>query len=133
MTKIIDRLALVYMQDGKVLCARSKDRDFFYLPGGERQGDESDIEALVREIKEELDVDLIPSSIQKYKVFEGQADAKEEGTIVRLTCYFANIKGDIHMANEIAEIDWLGFEDKYRIPEMGYEVFDDLKKTGLLV
>lgn len=128
----IDRLALVYIKDGKVLCARTADREFFYLPGGERRGDESDTKALIREVKEELDVDLVPESIKKYQIFEGQADAREKGVVVRLTCYFADIKGDIKMANEIAEIRWLGYEDKPIIPEMGYQVFDDLKAKGLL-
>lgn len=128
----IDRLGLIYMKKGKLLCIREVGRHFFYLPGNERREGEDDVTALIRGVKEHISVDLIPESIHKYKVFEGQADAEPDGVVIRLTLYFANVKGEIKPANNVVETDWLSFADKPRIPETGYQVFDDLKKIGLL-
>jgi 8-oxo-dGTP diphosphatase len=48
----IDKLAWIHIVDGKILCAISKGKDTCYLPGGKREGNETDHEALIREIKE---------------------------------------------------------------------------------
>ncbi|EEI93706.1 hypothetical protein HMPREF0765_0700 [Sphingobacterium spiritivorum ATCC 33300] len=60
----IDKVALIYIQDRRILTARSKGKDKYYIPGGKREAGENDTATLIREIKEELNVDVIPSSIQ---------------------------------------------------------------------
>ena len=84
--KVIDKVAYLYLKDGKILSTRSKGKDKYYLPGGKREGRESDLETLVREIKEELTVDIIESTARFYGVFEAQAHGKEEGVLVKMTC-----------------------------------------------
>ena len=64
MPDIIDKLALVYIRDGKMLMTRSRGKDKFYNPGGKRETGETNIQALIREIKEEMSVDIIPESIK---------------------------------------------------------------------
>lgn len=49
---MIDKIALIYIKDRKVLSSRSKGKDTYYLPGGKREGDETDQETLIREIIE---------------------------------------------------------------------------------
>ena len=90
MHKEIDKLAWLYIQDGRLLSARSKNKTLFYLPGGKREVGESDEQALIREIKEEISVNLIPNSIQYVETFSAPADGKSSDTIVKLTCYFAD-------------------------------------------
>lgn len=60
---MIDKLAWVHLRDQKILCARSKGNDTYYFPGGKREAGESDHAALLREIKEELNVDLHPETL----------------------------------------------------------------------
>ena len=36
----------------------------FYIPGGKREGAESDLQTLLREIREELAVTLIPETVR---------------------------------------------------------------------
>ena len=84
--KLIDKIALIELKDGKVLSTRSKGKDVYYFPGGKRDEGESDEETLIREIKEELDVSVIPESIQYYGKLEAQAHGKDEGVIVKMTC-----------------------------------------------
>lgn len=86
----IDKLAYIHLANRKLLITLSKGKDTWYIPGGKREGSETDEEALIREIKEELSVDLIQQSIKYYGTFEAQAHGKPEGTIVRMTCYTAD-------------------------------------------
>ncbi len=112
MNKVIDKLAWVLIQDGKFLVVRSQGKALFYLPGGKREAGESDIEALTREIKEELSVDLIPNSINYMETFTAQADVKAEGISVKLTCYFADYSGDLIPAAEIEEQKFIDSNDE---------------------
>ena len=69
----IDKLAWIYLKDRKILSTRSKGKGAYYIPGGKRDGNETDIQALTREAKEELSVELISETIKKFGVFEAQA------------------------------------------------------------
>ena len=71
--KIIDKVALLYVKDGKILSTRSKGKDKYYLPGGKREGNETDLETLAREVKEELSVDVVEATARFYGTFEAQA------------------------------------------------------------
>jgi 8-oxo-dGTP diphosphatase len=66
----IDKLAYILIQDKKVLTTLSKGKDTWYIPGGKREGNESDHEALIREVEEELTVKLVPDTIRHYGTFE---------------------------------------------------------------
>lgn len=132
MKKEIDKLAWLYIQEGKLLSARSKNKELFYLPGGKRESGESDEEALLREIKEEISVDLIPSSIKYAETFKAQADGKNSDTIVKLTCYFADFKGDLFPDAEIEEIDFISYQNKSLCSIGSIKVMDWLKIHNLL-
>ena len=112
MNKVIDKLAWVLIRDGKLLAVRSKGKELFYLPGGKREQGESDEQALLREIKEELAVDLVPSSIKYAQTFTAQADGKAAGVSVQLTCYFADFNGEMSPEAEIEELKFVGMQDK---------------------
>jgi len=96
----VDKLAYIFIQDGKILVSLSKGKDTWYIPGGKREAGESDQEALIREVEEELTVNLIFDTIKKYGVFEAQAHGKPEGTIVRMTCYTADFEGQLQPSAE---------------------------------
>ncbi|KAB1457328.1 NUDIX hydrolase [Vibrio panuliri] len=112
MGKVIDKLAWITIKDGKFLAVRSQGKELFYLPGGKRELGESDEQALVREIKEELSVDLVPSSIHYAGTFTAQADGKAEGVSVQLTCYFADFSGELATAAEIEELRYIDSSDQ---------------------
>lgn len=128
----IDKLAYIHLKDRKILSSRSKGKDTWYIPGGKRDGDETDQEALVREVKEELDVELLPETIKLYGVFEAQAHGKPEGTIVRMTCYSADFAGNMHPTSEVEEIKFLQYADKAISSPVDKLIFDDLKSKDLI-
>ncbi len=131
--KVIDKVAYLYLSDGKILSTRSKGKDKYYIPGGKREGNETDIETLVREVKEELCVDIIESTAKFYGVFEAQAHGKAEGVLVKMTCYMADYVGELRADSEIAEIVWLTTADIESVSPVDKLIFADLKAKGLLL
>ncbi len=55
---IIDKLAWIIIKEKRILMCSQQGKSLFYLPGGKRDKGESDLKALTREIKEELQVTL---------------------------------------------------------------------------
>ncbi|HEX6161241.1 MAG TPA: NUDIX domain-containing protein [Thermoanaerobaculia bacterium] len=128
---MIDKLAWVHIDGGRVLCARSHHQEVYYLPGGKREAGESDEEALLREIREELAVSLDAATIRPLGVFEAPAHGKP-GVIVRMTCYTAAVTGQPRPSAEIAELAWLTYADRHRLSLAGQVVFDHLHAQGRL-
>ena len=127
----IDKLAWIYIKDKKILSTRSRGKGVYYIPGGKREADETDEQALVREVKEELTVDLV-GPLKHMGIFEAQAHGKPEGTIVRMTCYSSDFTGEIKPAAEIEEVVWLNYEGKEKSSPVDILIFDDLKNKGLI-
>ena len=135
--QIIDKLAWIEIQDCKigqrsVLSTRSKGKSVFYFPGGKRELGESDAQVLIREIKEELSVELQEDSLMYIGTFEAQADGHKLGIIVRMTCYSGKYIGTLKPASEIEELAWLTYADKNKTSAVDKIIFDWLKTNGKL-
>ncbi len=128
----IDKLAFVELKDRKVLETCSYGKDKWYIPGGKREVGESDQAALIREVKEELQVNLIPETIKFYGVFEAQAHGKPEGTMVRMTCYTAKYNGTLTPGAEVEKIDWFNYSQRGMVSPVDQLIFDDLKNKNLI-
>lgn len=126
----IDKLAWLHIDHRRVLGARSRGKQTCYIPGGKRDPGESDEEALVREIREELSVDLLPQTLKFEGVFRAQADGKPLGTIVKVTCYAADFSGVIRADAEIEEVTWLTSADRHRCSQAAVQILDWLKAAG---
>lgn len=126
----IDKLAWILLRDARLLGARSRGKSAFYLPGGKREPGESDEAALLREIREELSIDLVPGTLRYVHTFTAQADGKPEGTLVKLTCYEADFRGEPAPAAEIEELRWLRHADFERASLVTKLVLDWLKAKG---
>lgn len=130
---LIDTVAWVRIQGGRILCARPRGKDVFYVPGGKREGAESDLETLVREIKEELTVLLDPKTVAHAGTYEAGAPGLPDGTMVRMACYTAEYQGDLMPSREIEEMAWFSYADRDLVPPVDQMLFDDLKAGGVLV
>jgi 8-oxo-dGTP pyrophosphatase MutT (NUDIX family) len=132
MTATIDKLAWIHVVDGRILSARSKGKDTYYLPGGKREPGESDLEALSREVEEELSVRLKPGTVSHFGTFEAQAHGRAEGVQVRMTCYVAEFEGALSPASEIAELAWLTYGDRERVSPVSQLIFEKLRELKWL-
>ncbi|UQZ36653.1 DNA mismatch repair protein MutT [Paenibacillus sp. PK3_47] len=132
MTAAIDKIAWIHIVDGKVLGARSKGKDTYYFPGGKRESGETDAETLIREIQEELSVQINPETITEFGTFEAEAHGKAEGVRVKMTCLFADYTGELSPASEIEELAWLTYEDRERVSAVSRIIFDHLREKKLI-
>lgn len=128
----IDKLAYIHLKDNKVLTTLSRGKDTWYIPGGKREGDETDHEALIREVEEELTVKLKPETIKHYGTFEAQAHGKPEGTVVRMTCYEAEFDEALEASSEIEQLAFVNYSWKEKSSPVDGLIFDDLKAKGLI-
>jgi uncharacterized protein (TIGR00730 family) len=103
---VLESVAWIHIRDGRLLTARSRGRDVYYLPGGKLEPDESRVDALRREIQEELGLDLDPLTITPLTVIHAPAHGAP-GLRLRMHCYTAAAFGQPSPANEISEIRWL--------------------------
>lgn len=129
-TTYIDKLAWLDFKDGKVLMTRSHGKDAWYCAGGKREEGETDEQALLREIQEELSVLLDNGSLTYYGQFECEAHGQPKGTLLRLTCYLGSYQGTLSASSEIAEFDYLPYSKRDEMTLAGKLVFDDLKEKG---
>ncbi|WP_028550191.1 NUDIX hydrolase [Paenibacillus sp. UNC451MF] len=133
MPTIVDKIAWIHVVDGQLLCARSKGKDIYYIPGGKRDPGETDTDTLIREIEEELSVRIKPESISHFGTFEAQAHDKSEGVKVKMTCYTADFEGELEPASEIDELVWLTYKDLDRVSPVSQIIFEKLHEMKLFV
>jgi 8-oxo-dGTP diphosphatase len=130
---LIDTVAWVRVENGLILCARPRGKDVFYIPGGKREGAESDLQTLLREISEELTVTLIPETVRPAGTYEAeQPAAHRDGAVVRMSCYTGDYRGTLAASSEIDEFSWFSYTDRPRVPLVDQMLFDDLKAAGQL-
>jgi 8-oxo-dGTP pyrophosphatase MutT (NUDIX family) len=86
-----DTVGWLHLNRGKLLLVRPHYRDVYYLPGGKPEAAETDRVALVREIHEELGVDLRPHTLRFFGEFTGQAVDEPTGTNVTIRCYLGGL------------------------------------------
>jgi 8-oxo-dGTP pyrophosphatase MutT (NUDIX family) len=129
---LIDKVAWIRLADGKILSTRSRGKDVYYLPGGKREPGETDVQTLVREVREELEVAIAPDSAAHVGTFEAQAHGHATGITVRMTCYAADYSGTLAASSEIAELAWLGYADRDRVSPVDQIIFDHLHGRGQL-
>ncbi|MCR8644603.1 NUDIX domain-containing protein [Paenibacillus sp. N1-5-1-14] len=132
MTAIIDKIAWIHIENGRVLGARSKGKSSFYIPGGKRDPGETDQETLIREIQEELSVQIKPDTIVHFGTFVATADGKAAGTQVQMTCYYADYEGELCPASEIEELAWLTHADRDQVSPATQMILDHLYNINKL-
>lgn len=104
---IIYSVAWLQQNEQKILCVRSKGKGKFYLPGGKIDAGETTQQALIREIAEELNICLIPESIQPAFTIQEKAHGLANA-LVNMQCFLADYHGHLQPCNEIAEMQWMG-------------------------
>jgi ADP-ribose pyrophosphatase YjhB (NUDIX family) len=128
----IDKLAWIRLEGGKILSTRSRGKDVYYIPGGKREPGETDLQALAREVREELDVAIASGSARYAGTFQAQAHGHAVGVPVRMTCYTADYQGTLTPSSEIDEFAWLTYADRDRVSPVDQLIFDHLHGNGQL-
>ena len=112
-------VAGVIQESSKILMCRSRAREHYYLPGGKIEANETLHEALIRECKEEILIDIVPESIKLLYRFEAEAYGFSEPRIVIMNCFTFSYTGEIQPAAEIDDLLWAGMEDLEKLAPAG--------------
>lgn len=132
--RIIKKIALAVFQDKKVLMVRSHTQDdVFYSLGGKLEKDESEIECLKREIKEEVGCEIEEKSLKYLVELEDIAHGKEE-SLLNLKLYKGKLIGEVKPSSEIVEIAYFDTSvDKKHLSIFAKRtLFPWLKKQGYI-
>ncbi|MBF6172707.1 NUDIX hydrolase [Nocardia blacklockiae] len=99
---MIRTAAVAHVRERRLLQARSAGKDVFYMAGGKIDPGETPVEALHREVREELGVGV--AAYRELGVFECEAYGHAPGTALHMTCFTAELTGDPQPTSEIAEL-----------------------------
>lgn len=130
--RCLDVVAWVHIEDKRLLCARTRGNDIFYLPGGKREIGESDWTALSREVLEEVGVDLIQSTVQELVTIKEKAHGHGLQTWVSMKCFLADAIGRPNASAEIEEIVWMKYADRIRCAPATQRVIEYLFEQRLI-
>lgn len=104
----IHKAAAIILIDGEMVVTRSEGKSVFVNPGGKLEADETEEQACVRELKEELGIDVQESDLEYMDTFYAEA-AGSSGVRLKMGVWFVNdFVGDIAPHNEIAEVQRIG-------------------------
>lgn len=130
--KIIHKIAAVVIQDNKFLMVRKKGKDIWTSLGGHPEEGETEEQALVREVKEEMGC----TGIVGRKLGDFEAPAVFDDALVRLSTYLVNLEGEIHFDDpELEEYRFFSKEEieHVKIPDsIKDKVIPYCRETGLL-
>ncbi len=131
---IIRKVALAIFKEKKMLQVRSKkQKEIFFTLGGKLEKGESEIAALKREVKEEVNCEVDESSLKFLYEFEDVAHDKS-GDLVAIRVYGGRLIGTPKPSSEIAEIGWFDTNsDKKNLSVIAQRtIFPWLKKHGYI-
>lgn len=96
---------LLSMTEDHILLVRARGKRVWYLPGGKINPGEQPVDALCRELLEELGVEIKPEDCFYLKTVVGPShDLRDK---VKLICFAATLPPQIQAKAEIAEIAWI--------------------------
>jgi 8-oxo-dGTP diphosphatase len=129
---VIEKVAFMPVRERKVPFARSKGKDIFFNLGGKREPGETELEALVREVREEAGVELVPESIKFVHKFDGPCHGYPAGTVLSMKVYTGEWRGELTPSTEVEEIVWFTSADAPRTTDMGKTILAWFKAHNLI-
>ncbi len=103
----IHKAAGVLIQDRKFLITRSKGKSFFIAPGGKLESGESVSDALRRELKEELQIEVSTTDLKELGTFYALAAGQDDKYLQMDVLIVEKWVGEIVPAAEVEEIMWI--------------------------
>lgn len=103
----IHKSAGIIIKDRKFLITRTRGKSFFVSPGGKIEEGETIIEALERELKEELDINIDIESLEDFGIFYALAQGLENKYLEMNVFIVNKYNGEIVPSREIEEVMWI--------------------------
>ncbi|MGG7507318.1 NUDIX hydrolase [Plantibacter sp. YIM 135249] len=128
----IEVSALASIRDRRVLMVTARGRDVLYMPGGKIDAGETPAEAVIRESREEIAVELEPASLEELFTVVTQAHGEPDGRLVRMRVFSGTTADEPMPSAEVSELHWASTADLHRCPPAGGEVLRRLAAAGLI-
>lgn len=103
----IRKTAAVIIKDKKILLVNGNKQNFYWTPGGKIEVNESPEDTNVRELKEELNVNVTD---QKY-YFTYLSDKEEDNKTREVQVFFVEYEGELECGAEVDNIQWISRKD----------------------
>lgn len=129
--EIIQKSALLHIKNRRLLCARTKGQEIFYQVGGKPEPGETAEEALIRETREEIRVEIDPESVELFGVFTATF-LHDASKYVEIKAFFADFTGTPTPGGEIAELGWLTSAEASLLPPAGQDIIKALVVKDLI-
>ena len=126
---------LLAIKDRKLLLAFSNNKKCFYLPGGKIDDHETAVQALCREIEEELNVPLQESDLHYYTHITAPAYGEMNGTIMEQDCFLVKKPVSPLASAEIGELRYFTLKEYLAEPQTApgaVRVLEKLKEDNLI-
>ena len=126
---------LLIIKDRKLLLAYSKNKNCFYLPGGKVDKHETAVQALCREIEEDLNVPLHENELKYYAHISAPAYGEINGTIMEQDCFIVKRTVEPIASAEIGELKYFSLEEYLSQPQTApgaVKVLEILKDDNLV-
>ena len=126
---------LLIIKDRKLLLAYSKNKKCFYLPGGKIDKGETSIQALLREIAEELNLSLHENELSYYKHISAPAYGENNGVIMEQDCFLLTKTAEPIASAEIGELRYFSLEEyllETKTAPGAVRVLEKLKEDGMI-
>ena len=109
-------VAAVIVDDaGRLLLVRKRGTERFMQAGGKIDDGETPAVALMRELGEELAIEVLPGDLDYLGRFHAPA-ANEAGHVVDAEVYFVSVRGEAVASAEIDELVWVSPLEALKIP-----------------
>lgn len=98
------------MRDGKILVCKNKTKDYYFLPGGHVEKNETVAAALIREIREEIGVSVVTYTF----IGAGENIFSQNGEDIHEFNFVFDVEienSEISSQESHLEVKWLGVEE----------------------
>jgi 8-oxo-dGTP diphosphatase len=97
----------ILIRDRKLLFTRAKGKSIFIDPGGKIESGETPEQALIRELKEELSIEVKNEDLEYFGEFS-DISANDASKTVHMTVFLVKKwRGEVKPSAEIEELKWL--------------------------
>lgn len=100
----IYKVSGIIIRERQVLATRSKGKSFYIQPGGKPEGNETDAQAVIRELREEMGIEVSEDNLEVIGTYYAEA-AGQNGKRLKLVAYLVkNFTGIPQPQSEVEEI-----------------------------
>lgn len=105
----IYKAAGIILKERKLLLLKSSNQDVLLLPGGKIEENETSIEALIREIFEELAINIEKNDLELFDISTGESIGRNnKDKLICMESYLIKKwKGNLSTSHEIKELIWV--------------------------